>query len=386
MRFGIVLSLACLGSVVVWRGGVAEEPGHGSRRYALLVGCTKYFSLPTAKHLAGPANDVELMAQTLVDRFGFRPDRIVKLSEKQPDSRHRPRRANIVRELERLVQTVREGDMVVILLAGHGAQQPDDDPDNPRDVELDGLDELFLPADIGPWDEGVGKVENAITDDELGQWLEAIRRKGAFVWLIADTCHSGTITRGLTGPRELAPEVARELAPGELVPVEVIERARREGQMRRGGRRGGAVERPDEADLAGIVALYAAQSYETAPELPFPEDAPDREYHGLLTYTLCRILQAARSPMTYRELADSPGVHALRPSPADTAVGRDRLGAPSAWQPGWPLPLAAERAACVPARWPTWGKQSSGICGGSWRRSAAKRGCAESVRGDAGSY
>ena len=47
-----------------------------------------------------------------------------------------------------------------------------------------------------PLDETVGHVENAIVDDEIRIWVSAIRATGALVWVIVDTCHAGTMTRG----------------------------------------------------------------------------------------------------------------------------------------------------------------------------------------------
>ena len=43
-------------------------------------------------------------------------------------------------------------------------------------------------------------------DDEIGGALDAIRDKGAFVWVIFDNCHSGTATRGVP-----IDEIAEEL-------------------------------------------------------------------------------------------------------------------------------------------------------------------------------
>jgi len=52
------------------------------------------------------------------------------------------------------------------------------------------------------------------------------------------------------------------------------------------------------------VAFYAAQSFEEAPELPRPEDAPQvpANCYGLLSYTLTAALTQRQSPLTYREL------------------------------------------------------------------------------------
>ena len=52
-----------------------------------------------------------------------------------------------------------------------------------------------------------------------------------------------------------------------------------------------------------MVALCAAQAEQSTIELPLPPGAAEQEPYGLLTYTLAEILRTARSPLTYRELA-----------------------------------------------------------------------------------
>ena len=64
------------------------------------------------------------------------------------------------------------------------------DPANP---EPDGLDEVFLPADVGRWQEG--NLNGAIMDDQIGKWLAQMRDKGADVWIVFDCCHSGSMSR-----------------------------------------------------------------------------------------------------------------------------------------------------------------------------------------------
>ena len=86
-------------------------------------------------------------------------------------------------------------DFVYLHFSGHGSQAPALNDE----TELDGLDELFLPVDIGPWNDTVGAVENALLDDEIGEMIGAIRAKGATVWAVFDSCHSGTATRA-SGP------------------------------------------------------------------------------------------------------------------------------------------------------------------------------------------
>src|SRR5580704_11445950 len=98
--------------------------------YALLVGCTKYDHRPRIAPLIGPANDVELLRHVLQDSYGFDGKNIVTLSEAaalEKGKDYRPVRKNIVRAMRELGEKAKVGDEVVILLSGHGSQQPDDE-------------------------------------------------------------------------------------------------------------------------------------------------------------------------------------------------------------------------------------------------------------------
>jgi hypothetical protein len=255
--------------------------------HALLVGCTRYPSLGKFAELEGPANDVVLMRTLLIDRFKFPPRSIVVLTEDRGEH-HRPTRANIEREFKNLEKAARPGDRVVILLAGHGSYQPDQPPLD----EADGRDELFLPADISGWDRNRQRVKNAIVDDELSLWLEAIQGKEASIWLVIDSCHSGTMIRGrgIERPRRLKPDNLG-------IPSEAFRPAYRpQGDASEAA----AFDLPRES--GELVAIYAARPEETAPETLLPEVASPARYYGLLTYTLCEILDKTTVPLSYRQL------------------------------------------------------------------------------------
>ncbi len=304
----------------------AEKPIQGR---ALLVGCTKYDHLEPSLHLQGPANDVALMRSLLIERFAFPAERIVSLTELTGRADVRPTRANIEREFQRLGREALPGEPIVIFLAGHGSQQPDQDP-SPDDPEPDGRDELFLPADIQGWDGRAGRVPNAIVDDELRAWLSAIEKRGSAVTVIVDACCSGTMTRGVG-------ERVRQIPPGLLVPLDELSKAdarairtrssagtdaTRGGEATRGGR-------PTEMmlDTPSVVAIYASQSSETTVEKLLPADGKDRKPHGLLTYTISQILSRSTEPMTCRELVQQVQTQYAgwgRSSPTPMIEGRDR--------------------------------------------------------------
>lgn len=261
---------------------------------ALLVGCSTYIHLARKWQLQGGENDAALMRELLTgDRFRFDPARVTLLAGWPADEQRRPTRANIARAFARLAAEAGRGEVVVVFLAGHGSQEPAEaDPDEP-----DGLDEIFLPADVAGWNGRTGHVEGAIRDDEIRAWVTAIRDRGAFVWLLVDACHAGTLVRGTP----TAAERERRLPVDQLVPKPALATARRPAA--RGGGIGG------DTGLLGLsrgasdlAALYAAQPDEVTPEMPLP--GVTGVWHGLLTWTVAEVLSASASPLTYRELAE----------------------------------------------------------------------------------
>ncbi len=302
-------------------------PGPAAGRRALLIGVTKYDHMPDTQ-LFGPANDVRLMGRLLQKQFQFPAEGIVTLTEDEGSPSRRPTRANIEREFRRLADQAHEGDQVVILLAGHGSQEPENPPD-PVNPEPDGLDELFLPADVSLWKATPGHVPNAIIDNDLGAWLRAITAKRAYVWAIFDCCHSGTMTRGT--------EVVREVPPEMLVPREELAKARQRAAQRQEGQektRGGPSTEPasfvSEAASDYLVAVYACRPNEVTPESPQPPTSPKAEYHGLLTYSLVDVLTKSaesKAPLTYRDLVRRlQAQYAGRPqTPLVEGKGQDRI-------------------------------------------------------------
>ncbi|MGF1625560.1 MAG: caspase family protein [Alphaproteobacteria bacterium] len=266
-----------------------------AQRHALLVGVTEYPALDERLWLNGPANDVVLMEQVLLQQ-GFPEEQITVLSQGE-NADAEPTRAAILGAIDSLVETVGPGDFVYLQFGGHGSQQPAyDDPS-----ELDGLDEIFLPSDVGPWDGRAGVVENAIVDNELEPRIMALREAGAFVFVVFDSCHSGTMLRAVTSD-----ERDRRLDPAQLgIPQEALAAAQATAVVTRGGKTptdrfldlDAAV---GTAELGGYVAFYAAQTTETTPELRLPAGDPNRQTYGLFSFTLASVL-SSNPGITYRQ-------------------------------------------------------------------------------------
>lgn len=261
-------------------------------RHALLVGVRDYHPSVAAfaPPLSGPGNDVALMWQVLreakipADRITVLTDvpsalpGIVKTGE--------PTRAAILSALDSIGETVSNGDDVLLYFAGHGGQLPDRGGDGTTD-EPDGLDEVFLPADFSIDATGdVPHYANEIRDDEIGARIDRMIDRGAHVWLVADTCHAGTLQRG---------------DPGNLVPRQLT--------LWHGDDRGldkTAVLAPPRGTAGQFVAFYGARAgalaYET--RVPDADGGPGRT-HGLLTWSLAQsIREGARD---YQALARTAG-------------------------------------------------------------------------------
>jgi hypothetical protein len=305
--------LVALWLVAVFALPAAAEPSNR----ALLVGVSNYPNLAARWQLQGPPNDVARLRELLKSgRFGNFPDaNISALAGWPADAAARPTRLNIAREFQRLASIAQPGDQIVILLAGHGSQQPANR--DAADPEPDGFDETFLPSDVGTWDGKARRVANAITDDEIGGWLAAIRAKKAFVWILFDSCHSGTMTRGV--------ERQRGIPASELMPAEA---ATAPAQHR------GIEQETDGWNLRadeGLVAMYAVQASQRTAEVRLPEGTG--QWHGFFTYSLVEVLSQVREPLSYRELMDRVTEHYRRfprfdetPGLEGTAANRAVLG------------------------------------------------------------
>lgn len=261
----------------------------------MLVGVTEYPELrksfeargqlaeyESRVRLKGPGNDVLRMQQTLVSVLNVAPHDIAMLTATAGADRA-PTRANIVAGLQQLAQQANPNELVVVFLAGHGSQVPDQNGD-----EVDGLDEVFLPADTSVWDERTKTVTGAIVDDEFAPLLAAIRAKGARVWLIVDSCHAGTMMRGgdttdveraLDG-KDLGLPPAGE--PGVVAPPR-DERTASLDQL-----------------ANGITALYAVHPTQRAVETTLPIGSDGR--HGVFTWFLTEQLTRSGPGVTFEEL------------------------------------------------------------------------------------
>jgi Caspase domain len=254
-------------------------PALARENHALLIGANQYPSLEERWWLKGPANDVQLVAEYLTTEapVAFAAQNVTVLSDGVAGAKA-PTLAAIRGAFAELTAKVQPGDFVYLHFSGHGTQAPALDPS----TELDGLDELFLPVDIGPWSDQVGEVQNALVDDEIGALIDGLRAKGADVWAVFDSCHSGTATRAVESGEEMR---VRQVSPEALgIDLDAVQVTR------------SVDPRVTEAPFDGgpgegsFVAFFAAQTNEVTPEKNLPKGKPGRKPQGVFTWTLMEVL------------------------------------------------------------------------------------------------
>lgn len=122
--------------------------------------------------LKGCVNDANAWAALLAERFGFVRADIGILLDRQAT------KSAIMSGLKSLLARAAAGDVLVFTVSSHGTYIADDSGD-------EAYDEAICPFDCD---------RNVIVDDELRALFAGIPA-GASMTVIADCCHSGTITR-----------------------------------------------------------------------------------------------------------------------------------------------------------------------------------------------
>lgn len=163
-------------------------------RTALCIGINNYPG--TQMDLQGCVNDAADWSQVLTAR-GVAVTTLLDAAATK---------AAMVTALSALIAGGVAGDSLVITFSGHGTYQPDADGD-----EADGLDEALCPHDIQTRGE-------ALVDDEL-RAIFAAGEPGVRVLLIADSCHSGTVSRAAPAEPEADAPRPRFLPMGNWLPA-----------------------------------------------------------------------------------------------------------------------------------------------------------------------
>jgi hypothetical protein len=264
--------------------------------YAVLVGVSNY-ELERVSDLKGPPNDVEMMKEALMAKGVLKKNISILTDGAGVEGAVRPTREAIMAALNGVIGKLDEDeeDFVTLYFSGHGTRQADQNKE-----EADGLDELFLPIDIKQWggsSEAKGLIPNAIVDDEIGDIVKKMRARNATVWVIMDSCHSGSGTRFAQNgvrARQVSPDIFGIKADPLAVTVDEDN-----DDVAYGGRD------QSEPQKGGFVAFFAAQSFQQAIEVDMEiGEGGETKAFGLFTAHLAQRLMSDRQ-LTFRQLFDA---------------------------------------------------------------------------------
>lgn len=284
-----------------------SAPAH-AEKYALLIGVGEYES-PNIDPIPAVANDLGLMVEVArrleVDKANVWLVASQKDAAKARAEGYKPvaaaTRAGILGQLDRMAATAKQGDQILIYYSGHGFQVADQvDVASGKD-EADGTDEAIAPSDTTKATNNDPTTTSLIIDDEIDERLSRIRAKGAFVWLVVDSCHSGTVSRtaGNGGP----PIQWKQLDADDLGLKPVS--ANRSGKELP---RESFVRTIGSDDGAPLVAFYAVPPDILAPTSAWLEDGSyTQEVYSLLTFAIHRALDRG-GISTYEQLGQAVGI------------------------------------------------------------------------------
>ena len=285
-------------------------PAAWAEQHALLIGVNAVDALPTRLRLRGPANDVALMRQALLQR-GFEARNILVLAQGTPAAAAAPTQREVLQAMDRIAHRVREGDTVVLHLAGHGVQVPQAMPLR-RGVapEPEGLDEVFLLQDSGTWDATQASLPRALRDDDIGAWIDALVDRGVRVFAIFDSCHAAGLAREPAAYARWRAVAAAELGvPSSVMPAAgaTVAASNRQG-----------------ARTDGRVLAYAARGHELAGEewLPKGASVARTRVQGVFSFEVAgALLSGARTAEELAAALRERYAAAGRRSPSPMVVG-----------------------------------------------------------------
>jgi hypothetical protein len=215
------------------------------------------------QNLEGPENDIKTMA-ALLPQFGF-------TEINQLTGQSATRNAILAAVDKYIIAEPKAGDTVFFFYAGHGSQRY-----NHLSPKIDHLDETIVPADAyqGAFD---------IRDKELARKFNQAIDKGVHVVAVFDSCHSGTMARGVKVG------VARWLAYDDRDAAD-------------GGDYGTPpASQPDPPARRGAIIVSAALSTQSADEVADDSNTA----HGVFTKAFIRTLRSATPAWTALDVVNA---------------------------------------------------------------------------------
>ena len=177
-------------------------------------------------------------------------------------------REAILQTIGDLVQRTRPNDLIVLSIAGHGAQEPE----TVKGSEPDGLQDVFLLPGFEP--SALGSQQR-ILGSEFNHFIRQFELRGAKVIFVADTCHGGGLAREID-PR--AEEMSYRQVPTYTLSADTLKPVTSEG------------EPTTDLDLDRTTFLAAVDRNTKAPEVRIPGI---EGFRGALSYAIARAFEGS---------------------------------------------------------------------------------------------
>jgi hypothetical protein len=282
------LAAALAVPVLTLAASLSLTSGAAADKHALLIGINAYTS-EVFPPLTGALNDIELMRGVLVERLGFQEQNIATLTDSQAT------RSGVIEAIGALGERVGKGDQVYIHYSGHGSTTCDlegDDLQQRFDSTLvtygsrSGVNTTRPEACTAPSPESAAMQaaraarespdDYDLLDDRLRELLVPLRGKADLVVLVADSCHSATITRSAEALPTRGAPIDGRVNPDAFLPV------------------------TPEDGLGALVSIGSASLDQKATEYR----AADGKIYGVFTWTWARALAAARPGDTWGHVSN----------------------------------------------------------------------------------
>jgi hypothetical protein len=177
-------------------------------------------------------------------------------------------RENIMQAIKDLVQRTGPNDLIVLSIAGHGAQEPE----TVKGSEPDGIENVFLLPGFEPTARG---SKQRILGSEFNHFIRQFESRGAKVLFVADTCHGGGLAREID-PR--AEEMSFRQVPTYTLLVDMLKPVTDDQ------------ESLTDLDLDKTTFLAAVDRNTKAPEIRIPGIDG---FRGALSYAVARAFEGS---------------------------------------------------------------------------------------------
>jgi hypothetical protein len=251
----VLLSRLCIfGAFASDEASVLRSPYGGAIR-ALVVGIDNYRHVKPLKGAVADAVDIErALHKTGVQDVTF-------LTNAHAD------RATIIASFNNLIERTGPSDLVIISLAGHGAQEPE----RVRGTQPDGIENVFL---LPGFENSAAGSQERILGAEFNHFIRQLEQRGAHVLFVADTCFGGGMTRDIDPRSE---EMSFRQVPSYRLSSDLLRPVTTESD-----------ERLSELDFERTAFLAAVDRKTKAPEVEIPGIAGLR---GALSYAVARAIE-----------------------------------------------------------------------------------------------